>query len=92
MLKRFKIAFKLRQNTFKVNITELQKNIATGLSMPRPLKERIDTDRGDVSRSKFILSILEKSYGNEQESSLATTSHPSTDKSMTAVKGYKHDK
>ena len=47
--------------------TELQKSIATGLSMPRAIKERIDKDRGDISRSKFILRLLEKIYPNELE-------------------------
>jgi hypothetical protein len=47
----------------------LQKSIATGLSIPRVLKERIDKDRGDIPRSRFILRILEKTYGNEQEKS-----------------------
>ena len=58
--------------------TELQKSIATGLSMPRALKERIDKDRGDIPRSRFILRILEKTYGNEQENSEAIYSviHP----------------
>ena len=58
--KDLKITFKLKQLTFKVKITELQKSVATGLSMPKALKERIDMDRGDIPRSRFILRILEE--------------------------------
>ena len=75
-----KITFKLRQFTFKVT-TKLQKSVATGLSMPRALKERIDTDRGDIPRSRFILRILEESYRNKQDSTAITTNHPLTAKS-----------
>jgi metal-responsive CopG/Arc/MetJ family transcriptional regulator len=44
----------------------LQDKIATGISIPKNLKDRIDHDRGDVSRSRFILRILEKIYGREE--------------------------
>lgn len=67
--KGLKITFKLPQFTLRRKIIKLQKSIATGLSMPRALKERIDIDRGDIPRSRFILRILEKTYGNEQEKS-----------------------
>jgi hypothetical protein len=76
--KGLKITFKLEQFTLRRKIIKLQKSIATGLSIPRPLKERIDKDRGDIPRSRFILRILEKIYGNEQEKSGAMYSviHP----------------
>ncbi|HKG71894.1 MAG TPA: hypothetical protein VKA87_08340 [Nitrososphaeraceae archaeon] len=44
----------------------MQDKIATGISIPKNLKDRIDHDRGDVSRSRFILRILEKIYGREE--------------------------
>jgi metal-responsive CopG/Arc/MetJ family transcriptional regulator len=38
----------------------LQDKIATGISIPKNLKDKIDLDRGDISRSKYILRILER--------------------------------
>jgi hypothetical protein len=34
------------------------------LSFPELLIQRIDSDRGDVSRSKFVIRLLEKAYQN----------------------------
>lgn len=36
-------------------------NGRTSISIPRELKLEIDRERGDVSRSRFLLRILEKS-------------------------------
>lgn len=36
------------------------KTIATGLSLPKELKDQIDKERGDIPRSRYILRILEK--------------------------------
>ena len=36
------------------------RKIGTGLSLPIYLKDRIDNERGDISRSKYILRMLEK--------------------------------
>jgi hypothetical protein len=40
--------------------------ISTGLSLPIRLMRKIDIDRGDVPRSKFLLRILERIYSNEE--------------------------
>lgn len=37
----------------------LRNNIPFGLSLPRELKKLIDTERGDISRSKYIQRIIE---------------------------------
>lgn len=34
-----------------------------GISFPKELIEKIDSERGDVSRSKYIVRGLEKAYG-----------------------------
>ena len=34
------------------------------LSFPESLIKKIDSDRGDVNRSKFVLRLLEKAYQN----------------------------
>jgi hypothetical protein len=48
----------------------LQDKVATGISIPKNLKDKIDLDRGDISRSKYILRILEKVYGKEEDNVL----------------------
>jgi hypothetical protein len=40
----------------------LQKNRPTGFSLPSELIQRIDAERGDIPRSRFLLRILEKTY------------------------------
>ena len=44
----------------------MQKCKSMGLSLPRELMLKIDGDRGDVSRSRFLLRLIEKAYENEQ--------------------------
>jgi hypothetical protein len=34
-----------------------------GISLPNEIVKKIDTDRGDVPRSKHLLRILERKYG-----------------------------
>ena len=34
-----------------------------GISLPNEIVKKIDTDRGDVPRSKYLLRILERRYG-----------------------------
>jgi metal-responsive CopG/Arc/MetJ family transcriptional regulator len=43
----------------------MKKHTSTGLSLPDKLLHKIDKERGDVSRSRFILRILEKFYDLE---------------------------
>lgn len=40
----------------------MQDCIAVGISLPRNIISKIDSDRGDISRSKYLLRILEKTY------------------------------
>jgi hypothetical protein len=39
--------------------------MAIGISLPKEIMKKIDTDRGDVPRSRYVLRILEKQYGFE---------------------------
>ena len=39
--------------------------ISAGLSLPLDMIDRIDANRGDVPRSKFLLRILERVYPAE---------------------------
>lgn len=43
----------------------LKKVIPTGLSLPIELMRQIDSERGDISRSRYVLRILEKQYAFE---------------------------
>ena len=43
------------------------KYISTGLSLPVPLMQKIDAERGDIPRSRFIFRLLEKTYGSTKE-------------------------
>lgn len=40
----------------------MQHKIAVGISLPTKLMERIDVDRGDVPRSRYVQRLLEKQY------------------------------
>jgi metal-responsive CopG/Arc/MetJ family transcriptional regulator len=40
----------------------MQDYIAVGISLPKEILARIDTERGDVSRSRFLLRKLEKTF------------------------------
>jgi hypothetical protein len=38
---------------------------SAGLSLPMNLMKKIDAERGDVPRSRFLLRLLEKTYSAE---------------------------
>jgi hypothetical protein len=40
----------------------MQKSIAIGVSMTKDLLSKIDLERGDVSRSRYLQKIVEKAY------------------------------
>ena len=40
----------------------MQKSIAVGISLLKEIMTRIDTERGDISRSRYLLRMLEKVY------------------------------
>ncbi|HZI70842.1 MAG TPA: hypothetical protein VFD60_06740 [Nitrososphaeraceae archaeon] len=40
---------------------------STGLSLPVGLMQKIDLDRGDVSRSRFLLRLIERAYEERQQ-------------------------
>lgn len=48
----------------------MQQNIAKGISLPKDVLRKIDSMRGDIPRSKYLLRILEKyvKYNNNQDS------------------------
>jgi hypothetical protein len=48
------------------NITILKKVIPTGLSLPIELMWQIDSERGDISRSRYVLRILQRQYLSKQ--------------------------
>jgi metal-responsive CopG/Arc/MetJ family transcriptional regulator len=40
-----------------------------GISVPQELLEKIDTQRGDISRSKYILRLIEEGYRQREKKS-----------------------
>ena len=36
------------------------------LALPAPIIERIDSEKGDVSRSRYVLRLLERAYAQEK--------------------------
>jgi hypothetical protein len=40
----------------------MQESIAVGISLPKKIVERIDNDRQDIPRSRYVLRLLENSY------------------------------
>jgi len=45
----------------------MQSSIAVGISLPTNIIRKIDNERGDISRSRYVLRILEKVYGVEKK-------------------------
>jgi len=41
----------------------MKKFKSTGLSLPEEFLEKIDRDRGDISRSRYLLKLIVKAYG-----------------------------
>jgi hypothetical protein len=40
----------------------MQRHKPTGLSIPKELLCKIDSERGDISRSRFLLRLIERAY------------------------------
>lgn len=40
----------------------MQSSIAVGISLPANIIKKLDAERGDVSRSRYVLRIIEKMY------------------------------
>jgi hypothetical protein len=44
----------------------MQKTIPVGISLPKYVVERIDAERHDIPRSKFLLRIIEGKFTEEE--------------------------
>lgn len=40
---------------------------STGLSLPADLMQKIDIERGDVSRSRFLLRLIQHAYKEKEK-------------------------
>lgn len=40
----------------------MQSSIAVGISLPRDIITKIDRERGDISRSRYLLRIVQRVY------------------------------
>jgi hypothetical protein len=54
-----------------MNIVIMQRSKGIGISLPKEFMQKIDVDRGDISRSKYVLRILEKQYAFEEKKVMA---------------------
>lgn len=45
----------------------MRNNKATGISLPNEIIQKIDDKRGDVSRSKYLLRILQQFYNLQEK-------------------------
>lgn len=64
-------------------------SIPVGISIPKNILEQIDSDRKDVSRSRYLLRILERSYNNQKvktDSSASRIGPLETDESFDKVR------
>jgi metal-responsive CopG/Arc/MetJ family transcriptional regulator len=44
----------------------MQSSISVGISLPKKIMSQIDSDRGDISRSRFLLRLLEDKFPDER--------------------------
>ena len=44
----------------------MQTSISVGISLPKKIMSQIDSDRGDISRSRFLLRLLEDKFPDER--------------------------
>jgi hypothetical protein len=49
-----------------VKIVVMHKSKSTGISLPADIMNKIDTERGDVSRSRFLLRLVEQVYREKE--------------------------
>ena len=45
----------------------MQVSQSVGISLPEEMLSKIDRERGDISRSKFLLRLLERAYSAENK-------------------------
>ena len=83
----------------------MQNKVAMGISFPKKLIKTIDRERGDVSRSRFVLRLLEQVYeekkqknglGRQDDIQVRAMNHPvptvvSTSKPQSTFKEVRHD-
>ena len=48
-------------------INVLMTNIVIGISLPQELLAKVDGERGDVSRSRFLQRLVEQAYAHASE-------------------------
>lgn len=48
-------------------MTNLKRKTTTGISLDKEMWNRIDKERGDVSRSRYVLRLIEKSINDFQD-------------------------
>lgn len=71
-------------------IVVMQLNIAVGISLPREIMKKIDSERGDISRSRYLLRVLQEAYisdnNNRQKIQPENTDQNSLDRRFEAFR------
>jgi hypothetical protein len=49
------------------NVLTMRRFVPTGLSLPVEIAQRIEKDRGEISRSRYLLRIIEKFYETDRQ-------------------------
>jgi hypothetical protein len=49
----------------KISNSMSDDSIALGISLPRKIVKKIDIERNDISRSRYLLRLIEKAYSVE---------------------------
>ncbi len=61
-------------------IVIMQSTIAVGISLPKEIITKIDSERGDIPRSRYLLRLLEKMYkSNKNGEKLSVNTENSQD-------------
>lgn len=58
----------------------MQNFISVGISLPREIVDKIDNERGDISRSKFVFRLLERLYSASYDKNKASANSSSNNK------------
>jgi metal-responsive CopG/Arc/MetJ family transcriptional regulator len=56
-----------------MQIENMQNNICVAISLPKEILEKIDNERKDIPRSRYILRIIERLYLKNEEKSKRTS-------------------
>ena len=63
----------------------MRHSIPIGISLPKEMMSRIDTERGDISRSRFLLRLIEYTYAIESWQKVSPRVLPKSERSEAPI-------